>query len=166
MSTSLASNSALGEVLTRQALQLRDRGKLRLAAHSRSARRVAFRHSVLGYTGLVGALGTTFVSKLPNTTIFFGGMATVADILFGLGLLTALAAGLATQGLTAKRQETHTDAALRLDRFVLELDRHILYVPVSTPKQLELMQTRLIEIERQMPADALLPSGAAPVPTS
>jgi hypothetical protein len=130
MSTSNADLSPLLQSVLEQTVQLRQHTVSRGAGYGRAARRVALRNSIYGYTGMLGELGTTFMSKLSATAGVLYGMATVSDVMFGLGLLTALAAGLATQGLTAKRQEKYTDNAIRLDRYMLELKRYEIEIPV------------------------------------
>jgi hypothetical protein len=112
---------------------------------------------------MIGALGTTYISKLTAATIIFG-IATVGDVQFGLGLLSALVSGLAVQGLTAKRQEQHTDNAIRLGRFRLEIEGYVGEIPVADHRRLKEIQRRLEEIVNQLPADANLPLAVASIP--
>jgi hypothetical protein len=165
LTTEPSESERLAKVLGEQARDLRQLSVLRREQYSRSARRAAHRHSIYGYAGALGALGTAFLSKLSAATVIFAG-ATVGDALFGMGLLTAAASVLAAQGLTAKRQVTQTEAAVLADRLSIELNRHILRIPIAPAKELLEIQKRLIAIENTMPADARLPSGVALIPTS
>jgi hypothetical protein len=157
MNTEDQNLSPLLKAVLQQTIQLRTNVAERSTDYGRAARRSAIWNNVFGYTGAIAALGTTFMSKLPSTDPILHGLATVSDVTFVLGIVTAAVAAFATQGLTAKKQAKYTDNAVRLDRYKMELNRLEVEIPVTDDKRIKEIQKRLIEIENNVPSSASVP---------